>query len=120
MNTLRLTLIAALLSSTSAYADTAPNWTAAIGTGHASQSASRPTATAASTNPTGRASSPRWSAYIGTGRVTEAGHVSVAKSATAGSPTAPLHWTSRIGTGHASESNAGNESSPVRAARAQP
>jgi hypothetical protein len=120
MNILRLALLAALLSSASAYAETAPNWTAAIGTGHATESTSNRSAPAAVTNPAGRASSPYWSAFIGTGRVTEAGHVFFAKAATAGSPTAALHWTSRIGTGHASESNADNKSSAVRAVRAQP
>jgi hypothetical protein len=120
MNTLRATFIAALLSASSAYADTGPHWSAAIGTGRASDSTSNSVSTAKSTNATGFASAPHWSASIGTARATEAKRFSFAKSSAAGSPTASAHWTSRIGTGHASESNARTELSEVAAARARP
>ena len=120
MNTLRIGFVAALLSASSAYADVAPHWTAAIGTGHASESTSNSALTAVSTNTTRVAISPHWSAFIGTGRATEENPVSAAKSSTGGSPTASAHWTSGIGTGHASESNARSDSSAVTAARAQP
>ena len=116
MNTLRVTLIAALLSASSAYADAAPHWSAAIGTGRASNSAS----SATPTNATDLATSPHWSASIGTGRATDATHISFAKSSAAGRPTASAHWTSSIGTGRAAESNARTESSAVAAVRARP
>lgn len=120
MNTLRAALIAALLSSSSAYADSGPHWTAAIGTGRAEQSTSISAATAAAKNPMGRPASPNWSAFIGTGQATDANEVSSVKAATAGSPSASPHRTSRIGTGRATELNSGTASSAVAAARAQP
>jgi hypothetical protein len=113
MNTLRVTFMAALLSASSAYADAAPHWSAAIGTGRASNG----TSTATPTNATGLATSPHWSASIGTGRVTNATHFSFAKPSTAGPLAASAHWTSRIGTGRAAESNARIESSAAVSAR---
>ena len=98
MNTLRIAFVAALLSASSAHADSAPYWTAAIGTGHASESTSTRASTGVSTNATGLATSPHWSAFIGTGGATEASCVAAAKS-TGGLPRASAHWTFRIGTG---------------------
>ena len=120
MITLRIAFVAALLSTSSAYADGAPHWTAAIGTGHASESTSTRAATVGATNTTGVATSPHWSAAIGTGRASEANRFSAAKSSTGGSPTASAHWASALGTGHASESKAHTESSSATAARARP
>jgi len=119
MNTLRIAFVAALLSASSAHADSAPHWTAAIGTGHASESTSARGSTGVSTSTTGLATSAHWSAFIGTGGATEASRVAAAKS-TGGQPRAAAHWTSRIGTGQASESNVRAEASSVTAARAQP
>jgi hypothetical protein len=116
MNTRRVTFIAALLFAASAYAEAAPDWSAAIGTGRASNSAS----TATPTNATDLASSSHWSAFIGTGRATDADGFSVAKPSTAGPLAASAHWTSGIGTGRAVESNSRLESSTAAAARARP
>ena len=120
MKPLRAAFLVSLLSASSAYADAAPHWTAAIGTGHASESTSNNAPAAASTNTTDVATALHWSALIGTGRAAEANRPPVAKSSAGGSPTATAHWTSRIGTGHASESNARAESSTVTTARARP
>ena len=120
MSPLRVAFMAALLSASSAYADAAPHWTAAIGTGHASASTSNDASAAPSTNTTGVATALHWSAFIGTGRAAEANQLPVAKSSAGASPTASAHWTSRIGTGHASGSSARAESSAVTAARARP
>jgi hypothetical protein len=120
MNPLRVALIAALLSASTAYADAAPHWTAAIGTGHASESTSKNASAAPSTNTTSFATALHWNAFIGTGHAAESNPLPVAKSSAGGSPTATAHWTSRIGTGHASESSARAESSAVTAARARP
>lgn len=120
MNPLRVAFIATLLSASSAYADAAPHWTAAIGTGHASESTSKNASAAPSTNTTGVATALHWSAFIGTGRAAEASHLPVAKSSAGGSPTATAHWTSRVGTGHASESNARAASSAITTARGRP
>ena len=120
MDTLRVAFMAALLSVSSAYADAAPHWTAAIGTGHASESTSNNVSAARLTNTTSVATSAHWSAFIGTGRASEANRFSAAKSSAVGSPTASAHWTSKIGTGRASESNARTESSAITAVRAQP
>ena len=51
-----------------------PHRTAAIGTGHASESTSNSASVAASTNATRVAAAPQWSAFIGTGRAAEANH----------------------------------------------
>ena len=121
MNTLRVAFVAALWSAFSAHVDAAaPHWTAAIGTGRASESTSINASVAPSTTTTSVRSAHHWSASIGTGRAAEASHLAVAKSSADGSPTATAHWTSTIGTGHASESNARAESSAVTAARARP
>ena len=101
MNTLRISVIAALLSASSAYAGAAPHWSAAIGTGHASSSNSTATQSTASGVP----SSAHWTASIGTGHATNATKSSPAKSATSGPVNASAHWTSKIGTGHATESS---------------
>jgi hypothetical protein len=119
MNTLRVAFAAALLAASSTYAD-ASHWTAAIGTGHVSESTSRTASTAASTNTARLATAPHWSAFVGTGRAAEANPLAVAKSSTGGTPSASAHWTSRIGTGQASESKARTESSAVAAARGRP
>ena len=119
MNTLRIAFVATLLSASSAYADSALHWTAAIGTGHVSESTSNNASTVTTTRTTAVATSPHWSAFIGTGRATEANQSFAAKSS-GGTPTASTHWTSSIGTGHASESNARTESSAVTAARGRP
>lgn len=50
MNTLRAAFVVALLSSASAYADSGPHCTAAIGTGGAAQSIPSSAATAAAKN----------------------------------------------------------------------
>ena len=121
MNTLRIAFVAALLSASSAYVDAAAlHWSAAIGTGHASESTSNNASTPAPTNTTGVATALHRSAFIGTGHAAEASHLPVAKSSAGESPTATAHWTSRIGTGHASESNARAESPAVTTARARP
>jgi hypothetical protein len=119
MNTLRVTVIALLLSASSAYADTAPHWSAAIGTGRANGS-SHSASVASQANADRLVSSPYWSASIGTGHATEASHFSVAKSSTAESAAASAHWTSSIGTGRAAESSARIETAPAAAARVQP
>jgi hypothetical protein len=120
MNTLRIAFAVALLSASSAYADSAPHWTAAIGTGRASQSTSNGASGARVANRTSVATSAHWSAFIGTGRASEANRFSAAKSSAVASPTASAHWASRIGTGQASESNARTESSAITAVRARP
>ena len=120
MNPLRVVFIAALLSASSAYADAAPHWTEAIGTGHASESTSNNASAAPSANTTRVATALHWSAFIGTGHTAEANHLPVAKSSAGGSPTASAHWASRIGTGHASESNARAASSAITTARGRP
>jgi hypothetical protein len=120
MNTLRVAFVAALLSASSAHADPALHWTAAIGTGHASESTSTSASTAATTRTTAIASAPHWSAFIGTGYANEAKPVLAAQSSVGASPTASAHWTSRIGTGHAADSNARTESSAATAARVRP
>jgi hypothetical protein len=74
MNKLYMAFVAALLSGSSAYADIAPHWTTAIGTGHASERTSRSASTGTATNTSTVSSAPHWSALIGTGRVT--GHSS--------------------------------------------
>jgi hypothetical protein len=118
MNPLRIAFMAALLSASSAYADTAPHWTAAIGTGHASESTSHKASAAPSRNTTGVTTVPHWSAFIGTGRA-EANRLPAAKPSAGGSPTATAHWASRIGTGHASESSSRAESA-ITTVRARP
>jgi hypothetical protein len=119
MKTLHVALLAALLSTSSAYADV-PHWTAAIGAGQASRSTSKSASPAALTNLTGVTTSSHWSASIGTGRAIDASNSYAAKSSSGGSPTASVHWTSRLGTGLASESNARAESSAVTTARGRP
>src|SRR6476469_1074431 len=100
MNTLRVAFVATLLSASSAYADAAPHWTAAIVTGRASESLSNtaPAATPATpanpANPTGIGTSPHWTAFIGTGQATEANALSAAKASATGAPTTSAHWTS--------------------------
>ena len=103
MNTLRITFIAGLLSISSAYAQDAGNWTAAIGTGRVSASSQVTTASA------GNPSSPHWSASIGTGQAAEDssrrdGDSVAALRASATSSHADAHWTSKIGTGRAADS----------------
>jgi hypothetical protein len=120
MSTLRLTFIAALLSAASAYADAAPHWSAAIGTGRASNSTSNGASPATPTNATSLARSPHWSAFIGTGRASDATDVSFEKPSTARLLAPSAHWTSRIGTGRASESNGRTEPAAAAAARARP
>jgi hypothetical protein len=120
MNTLRIAFAAALLFASSAYADATPHWTAAIGTGHASESTSNRASIATRTHRTSVGTSPHWTAFIGTGRTTEAKHSATAKASAAGSPAASAHWTSRIGTGQASDSGTHSDSSAVTAARARP
>jgi hypothetical protein len=120
MNTLRIAFVATLLSASSVYADTAPHWSAAIGTRHASSSSSSITSPVASTNTAGFNSSPHWSAFIGTGRSFEGTRVSSAKSSAATKVSASAHWGSMIGTGHAADSNARTPSLEVSASRAQP
>jgi hypothetical protein len=119
MNTLRVIFVALLLSASSAYADSATHWSAAIGTGRASSS-SNSASVASQANADRLVSSPYWSASIGTGRATQASHFSVANSSTAESATASAHWSSRIGTGRAAESSARIETAPAAAARVQP
>lgn len=113
MNTLRLTFIATLLSTSSAYVGAAPDWTAAIGTGHASDS--RTTATLSTA--TGVPSSPHWSASIGTGHAADAINHRSTESLKSEPPTADAHWTAQIGTGHAADSNAGVARSTRAASR---
>jgi hypothetical protein len=113
MNTLRMTFIAALLAASSAYANAATDWTAAIGTGHAADgNATAPAAT-------GVPSSPHWSASIGTGHAADSASPSSARSSTSGSTTAAAHWTSQIGTGHATDSNVRLGSAAAAASRSR-
>lgn len=94
MKTLRITLVAAVLTASSAYASAAsPHWTAAIGTGQASS------ADVAVTVPstTGRPSEAHWGASIGTGQpLNRPSSAAVAPTVVVAGP----HWTSKIGTGH--------------------
>jgi hypothetical protein len=120
MNTLRIAFAVALLSASSAYADSAPHWSAAIGTGHVSQNTSNSVSGPRLASTTSVATPAHWSAFIGTGRASEVNHFSAAKPSVVGSPTASAHWTSRIGTGQASESNARTQSSAITAVRARP
>lgn len=110
MNTLRVSFLAALLSASSAYAGAAPHWSAAIGTGHASSSNSTATESTAKGVPTSAHS----------GHATEATKSSPAELATSGPVNASPHWTSKIGTGHASESNARAQSSAAVVSRVRP
>jgi hypothetical protein len=93
MNTLRITLIAAMLTASSAYANAAaPHWTAAIGTGQASSTDAAVTVPST----TGRPHEPHWSASIGTGQVARQ---PATKPSESGVVVAGPHWTSKIGTG---------------------
>jgi hypothetical protein len=103
MNRLRLTCIATLLSTSSVYVGAAPDWTAAIGTGHASDTR----ATIALPTATGVPSSPHWSALIGAGHAADTIRQRSTDSSKSEPPTADAHWTAQIGTGHAADSNAG-------------
>jgi hypothetical protein len=95
MKTLRITFIAAVLTASSAYASAAsPDWTAAIGTGHASSADTAVTVPSTTEQP----SAAHWSASIGTGQV--ARPVSV-KPPASGVVVAGPHWASKIGTGRA-------------------
>lgn len=116
MNTLRISFLAALLSTASAYAGAAPHWTAAIGTGRASNTDS----TVIQSKASGTPGSAHWTASIGTGRVSEASKPPRATAAVAGLVTASPHWTASIGTGAVSESNAPARSSAAVAARTRP
>jgi hypothetical protein len=74
------------------------NWSASIGNGHTSETATTVSATA-----DGAPSSPHWTAAIGTGRTTEGARSDAASPVRAEQSLAQAHWTSQIGTGHASE-----------------
>jgi hypothetical protein len=113
MNTLHATFIAAILSASSTYADATPHWTAAIGTGRASNG----NATATLATATGLPSSPHWSASIGTGHATDATSQPFAKSSTSSLVAAAPHWTSKVGTGHAAQSNGRIGSTVIVASR---
>ncbi len=88
MNSLHITLIATLLTASSAYAGPALPWS------HSQDL----------TISRGRPSAPHWSTYIGTGHASSAMRPDSEKTApaTAVSNEAHVHWTARIGTGHAS------------------
>jgi hypothetical protein len=78
---------------------TRAHWAAAIGNGHTSD------ATADSGSARGVPALPDWTAAIGTGRATPSTN---AENELPGEPQhfiADAHWTSKIGTGHSSESN---------------
>jgi hypothetical protein len=82
-----------------------PDWTAAIGTGHATSTTAQP----ASGQPTSDQGSPtaaHWSALIGTGRVSgdSSPLPEVVVSAQVSTP-AEADWTSKIATGHAADSH---------------
>ncbi len=89
MNTLRISFIAGLLSASSAYADTAPHWSTAIGTGRVSSSSPTATpSTATESTASGVPSPAHWTAFIGTGHVSQGDQSSPSKSATPGSVSA--------------------------------
>ena len=113
MKTLQVTFIAALLSASSAYAAT-PHWSAAIGTGRASNSAT----TATLATPTGVPSSPNWTASIGTGHAAVAPSQRSERVSASGLVVAAPHWTSKVGTGYATEPNRRIGSSAIVASRA--
>jgi hypothetical protein len=99
MNSLRITLIATLLTASSAYADEGGYSSARIGTG-------LPWSNSQDVTPsTGTPSAPHWSAYIGTGRASSSAirpdSENTAPAMRASNGARP-DWTSRIGTGHAS------------------
>jgi hypothetical protein len=116
MNTLRIAFVTALLSASSAYADPALHWTAAIGTGRASSSAS----TTVPTKPAGVAGRAHWSAFIGTGRAFDGARIVSTESSTVAPLTVSAHWTAGIGTGRAAEWKARTGLPAVSASRAQP
>jgi hypothetical protein len=116
MNSLRISVIAVLLSASSAYAGAAPHWSAAIGTGHVLSRDSTATELTASGVP----APAHWTASIGAGHATEAAKSSPATSATSGPVTASAHSSSNIGTGRASELNAGTRSLAGIASRSRP
>ena len=100
MNSLRITLIATLLTASSAYADEGGYSSVRIGTGLPWSNSQDVTLS------TGTPSAPHWSAYIGTGRASSStirrDSEKTAPAIRASNEARP-HWTSRIGTGHASE-----------------
>jgi hypothetical protein len=76
------------------------DWTARIGTGHATDGASVPAAV------TGTTAAPHWSALIGTGHPDGRGtQTNVAGAHGLDGTTAHAHWTSKFGTAHAGDSN---------------
>ena len=118
MGTLHVTLVAAFLSTSSAYAQADANWTAGIGNGHTSQSTPLAAAVRSAPgrsvgDPSSASSRVHWTARIGTGHVSEATSGLYSPVAlrsqmpsAASVPSGP-DWTSRIGTGHASQSDSG-------------
>ena len=116
MNTLRISVIAALLSASSAYAGAEPHWTAAIGSGHASSSTSQRIQSPSSGVP----SAAHWTASIGTGHAFDNSWPTVSPSVAPAPANAALHWTASIGAGHASESTAGVRSTAAIASRTRP
>ena len=91
----------ALLLSAGPIAAADSHWSAAIGTGHSSESATNDGNTSR-----GVPASPHWAAAIGTGNVTQNASPAVSVSAQPQQSVAKAHWASKIGTGHASESSA--------------
>lgn len=77
-----------------------PHWTAAIGTGHVSES----TANTNSGVTHGAPASPHWTAAIGTGSASQNSVREVTSPVPPNQAVAGAHWASRIGTGQASES----------------
>jgi hypothetical protein len=104
MKALSLLLVSGLLSCAAAQAQAGPDWTAYIGTGHASDGRLElhPSLVPISVSSPGPAS---WTAFIGTGHVSDGTPAFDAKQSfgpsMASARTQPLPWTAYIGTGRA-------------------
>jgi hypothetical protein len=82
------------------------DWSASIGNGHTTSSTAE-----ISARSVGSPGSAHWSALIGSGQARDesAQRMEIAGNAT-GSPAARAHWTSKIGTAHAFDSNTNTQS----------
>ena len=100
LTTTAATAAIALLLSAGPLAAAESHWSASIGTGHSSQSATNGGGTSR-----GVPASAHWAAAIGTGNVTQKASAAVSVSTQPQQSVAKAHWASKIGTGHASESS---------------
>lgn len=83
-----------------------PHWSAAIGTGHASESAPDSGMTH------GAPASPHWAAAIGTGSASQSSSPEVKSPVQSNQSVADAHWASKIGRGDASERSGRATKSP--------